>query len=299
MAPSIKGFYESHDPGDRIIADPFMGGGTPVIEANRLGMGVIGCDINAMAYWIVRQSLAPLDLFEFGTEAGRVSRRVDKNIGDLYETTCLKCGGTAQVKYFLWTKEADCKNCGTVSALFPRYMVAANERHTHYVWYCPSCMSLAEIPDPPNESDEVPCPVCYEPLPAEGNARGNDFVCRRCGEVNWFKDAESPPSQRLFAIEYYCSRCKPNHQGRFFKAPDADDFARAEEANELLESRGPHLIPEDSIPLGDETLRLHRWGYRKYRDLFNSLVDDGIQFRELRSDIGGKIWRNQAYANTS
>src|SRR5512139_796764 len=34
------------------VADPFMGGGTPLLEANRLGCHVIGYDINPMAHWI-------------------------------------------------------------------------------------------------------------------------------------------------------------------------------------------------------------------------------------------------------
>src|ERR671923_2581097 len=44
------------------VADPFMGGGTPLFEANRLGCDIIGYDINPMAYWIVRQEIASLDL---------------------------------------------------------------------------------------------------------------------------------------------------------------------------------------------------------------------------------------------
>jgi adenine-specific DNA methylase len=31
-----------------VIADPFMGGGTPIYEANRLGFSVVGTDINPM-----------------------------------------------------------------------------------------------------------------------------------------------------------------------------------------------------------------------------------------------------------
>ena len=32
-----------------VIADPFMGGGTPIFEANRLGFSVVGTDINPIA----------------------------------------------------------------------------------------------------------------------------------------------------------------------------------------------------------------------------------------------------------
>jgi adenine-specific DNA methylase len=37
-----------------------MGGGTPLLEANRLGCDVIGYDINPMAYWIARQEISRL-----------------------------------------------------------------------------------------------------------------------------------------------------------------------------------------------------------------------------------------------
>lgn len=36
-----------------------------IFEANRLGLSVIGTDINPMAYWIVRQALTPLNLDAF------------------------------------------------------------------------------------------------------------------------------------------------------------------------------------------------------------------------------------------
>ncbi|MDP6559901.1 MAG: DNA adenine methylase, partial [Candidatus Binatia bacterium] len=39
------------------VADPFMGGGTPILEANRVGCDVTGFDINPMSYWIVKQEI--------------------------------------------------------------------------------------------------------------------------------------------------------------------------------------------------------------------------------------------------
>ena len=30
------------------------------------------------------------------------------------------------------------------------------------------------------------------------------------------------------------------------------------------------FVPEQGIPVGDESDRLHRWGYRIYRELFNA-----------------------------
>src|SRR5438093_13155279 len=57
--PLRTSFFKSHKL-QGIIADPFMGGGSPLIEANRLGFHVIGADINPMAFWVVRQELGAL-----------------------------------------------------------------------------------------------------------------------------------------------------------------------------------------------------------------------------------------------
>ena len=56
-----------------VIADPFMGGGTPIFEANRLGFSVLGADTNPMAFWVVRQALAHLDIEEFASAADEVA----------------------------------------------------------------------------------------------------------------------------------------------------------------------------------------------------------------------------------
>src|SRR6266480_748344 len=57
-----QNFYRANDHRKKRIADPFMGGGTPLLEANRVGCDVVGFDINPMAYWIVRQEIESLDL---------------------------------------------------------------------------------------------------------------------------------------------------------------------------------------------------------------------------------------------
>jgi hypothetical protein len=71
------------------------------------------------------------------------------------------------------------------------------------------------------------------------------------------------------AIEYHCLDCKPKHRGRFFKKPDSEDLARFEEAGKRLKRAQSAMVPDDPIPPGDETNRLHRWGYTRYREMFN------------------------------
>ena len=45
-----------------------------------------------MAYWIVKQTLSPLDLVEFDKVAKQVISKVQDQVGHLYETKCPKTG---------------------------------------------------------------------------------------------------------------------------------------------------------------------------------------------------------------
>lgn len=118
-----ESFYRGHDLRGKRVADPFMGGGTPLIEANRLGCHVTGYDINPMAYWIVRQELEHLDLATYREAASHLRARLEQEVGYLYRTTCTECGSDdAHVKYFIWVKTQRCAHCGEPFDLFPGYL---------------------------------------------------------------------------------------------------------------------------------------------------------------------------------
>ncbi|WP_185702384.1 MULTISPECIES: DUF1156 domain-containing protein [unclassified Desulfovibrio] len=262
-------FYQAGNLSGKTIADPFMGGGTPLLEANRMGAHVRGCDINPMAYWIVRQEMEYLNLQDYRAAADELRKTLERELGHLYRTRCEVCGNPeAHAKYFLWVKGADCHHCGNPMDLFPGYLVAEDVRHPKNVFVCAECGQLTETSDRKNS---WLCVHCRAPLPIAGPAKSSRCRCSRCGEETTYPNGtKTPLRHRLFAIEYHCPDCKPKHQGRFFKAPDAEDLAKAAEAENRLAALAPQYIPDDAIPAGDETTRLHRWGYSHYRELFNS-----------------------------
>jgi len=266
--PVRQSYYQSHQLESVKIADPFMGGGTPLLEANRIGCSTIGYDINPMAYWIVKQELEHLDLDAYRAAALAVRSALESEIGHLYRTRCVECGSHhAHAKYFLWLKTLPCSECGESVDLFPGYLVARDSRHPMNVFVCPECGGLTETP---SREDPGMCSRCGCTLGGAPPARRNTCRCRGCGAAGKYPDPQGgPPQHRLFAIEYHCPNCKPKHTGRFFKQPDQEDldlFAKAETAYRSMRSQS---VPDDDIPPGDETTRLHRWGYKKYRDLFN------------------------------
>lgn len=293
-----ENFYRSNQLSVK-VADPFMGGGTPLLEANRLGADVIGSDINPMAYWVVKQELESLDLAAYEQASAFLLGELERGIGRLYRTRCVLCGnGEAHVKYFLWVKTMVCRDCGGAIDLFPGYLLASNVRHPHYVVLCSACGKLVEVED---RHAPGTCPHCANPLTLSGVAKRSRCVCPHCERENIYPPADQgAPRHRLIALEYYCPLCKERHAGRFFKAPDADDFVRFSEAETAWNNETSRFVPDDEIPSGDETNRLHRWGYKKYREMFNARQLLGLELSaRIITEIREERVRNALSTNLS
>jgi putative DNA methylase len=266
--PLVRTFFRENDFSGRVVADPFMGGGTPLLEANRLGCDVVGFDINPMAAWIVREEMEHLDLAQYREAAGALIDRLQSEIGAAYRTDCPVYGDRdVPVKYFLWVKTIDCEKCCRRIDLFPGYLLAENARHPRHVLVCQDCGGLSEVDDRHRLGK---CRHCHSPLREAGPAKRNQCICPGCRYVNHYPRPEAgPPQHRMFAIEYYNPKRKDRHSGRFFKVPDAQDLAKFDLARSRWEDLQSRFVPDGAVPPGDETDRLHRWGYNHYRDLFN------------------------------
>jgi adenine-specific DNA methylase len=265
--PVGRNFYRAHDFSDKHVFDPFMGGGTTVVEANRLGCAVSAADINPMAWWIVRQEVQDLDLAAYQSAVEALRQHLRKELGEVYRTRCPRTGLDANVKYFLWVKTVECPACGKVHDLFPNYLIAQDVRHTANVFVCGHCGDLYESDQ---RQPEHPCPSCGKHRMRAHTASRGRTHCRHCEEPITYPNGKKL-GHRLFAMEYHLPEALPKGQrkGRLFKAPDADDLAKFAAIEKRAAGEAWHFAPDDAIPMGDETERLHRWGYGRYRELFN------------------------------
>jgi adenine-specific DNA methylase len=176
--PLHESFYQANSLKGIKVADPFMGGGTPLIEANRLGCEIAGFDINPMAFWIVKQEIEHLDLDAYLRAANSLREQLEK---------------------------------------------------------------------------EIPCPAC-----------------------------------------------KGRRTGRFFKIPDSQDLVKADQAEERWAKTPASYVPDDEIPTGDETNRLHRWGYGHYREMFNARQLLGLELSaQWITRIANERVRNSLATNLS
>ncbi len=264
-----ESYFNGHDFAGKVVADPFMGGGTPLIEANRIGCDVLGFDINPMAAWIVREEIEYLDHAAYRKAASRLVKSLQGEVGELYRTDCPTFGDKdVPVKYFLWVKTVPCEACGIDVDLFPGYLLADDTRHPRHVLVCAECGELNEVMALDNPGR---CSCCRSKLVVNGPAKRGRCACKACGEVVKYPRKDMGPlSHRLFAIEYANPQRRSEHKGRFFKKPDLKDLARAAKAEKRAKALTAQFIPEEEIPAGDESDRLHRWGYHYYRELFNA-----------------------------
>jgi hypothetical protein len=210
-----------------------------------------------------------LEVEAYLKEAEQLRAHLEAEVGQLYRTQCNVCGsGEARVKYFLWVKRVRCGACHRDADLFPNFLLSEDVRHPANVFVCGHCGELFETP---NRKQPGPCPHCHQNLPLNHAATRNKSHCQHCDSPISYPSG-LVPEHRLYAIEYHCKVCAGRAErgrGRLFKKAGPEELAKFGEATERLQKMRPRFIPEDTIPEGDETERLHRWGYHRYRELFN------------------------------
>jgi len=93
-------------PGD-IVLDPFMGSGVTIIESTRLGRNGIGVDLNPVACFIARMTLAPVDILKLQQAYERVQTAVKEEIYSTYLVECSneKCGKGALATHIVWQRD--------------------------------------------------------------------------------------------------------------------------------------------------------------------------------------------------
>jgi adenine-specific DNA methylase len=151
-------FYKDHthdpDTAGKVVLDPFMGGGTTVVEALRLGCRVIGIDLNPVAWFIVKTEVEPVDLDALEAAFQHLAERpvawnggkpLRESLLGLYKTEA-EPGVEADIIYTFWVKHAICTdpNCRREVPLFDDYIIA---RKTPTVRYhadvtCPRCKKV-------------------------------------------------------------------------------------------------------------------------------------------------------------
>jgi adenine-specific DNA methylase len=281
-------YLEDVDFDGKTVLDPFMGGGTSIVEALRLGCNAIGSELNPVAWFIVKKQVEAVDLDALDAAYEQLREDVAPEIKYYYGTECPHCeapegeeyedihheegcNGFADAMYYFWVKLLPCRNCGEDVAQFKDYRLSSSRssKDDHYNVVCPDCWHVFETDDYRTETE---CPKCeHEYVPKDaGNVSGKTYTCPHCDEHPEMNIIESvdrfgKPREELFAVEYYCS---DTDKKGYKPAADFDRDLFDEASTELSNNRDELPIPTQERYAGASD-RARNHGYETYDQMFN------------------------------
>jgi len=275
----MRRFYEPTRFPNSVVFDPFMGSGTTVGEALKLGCRAVGRDINPVAYFLVRNALQVHPREEVVRTFDDLGKRVQSRIAPFYR--CEKTGGT--VLYFFWVKTLPCPHCSSEVDLFPSYIFAQHaypRRHPESHAVCPCCGEINQVR---YDAEAATCRACHHSFnPKQGPARGTKAACSACS--NTFPIAATArnlghaPRHRMYAKLVLL----PNGKKQYLAVDDGDRKLFEKACQQL--SQEQDLYPVVGIEPGYNTNQVLNYSYRYWHEMFNErqLLCLGLLARAIR-----------------
>lgn len=261
-------FFKPATVKDAVVFDPFMGSGTTIGEAVKLGARGIGRDINPVAHFLVRNALAVHDRPAILATFRSIERDVAHELRRHYKAS-LPGGAVADVLYFFWVKIVDCPECSSSVDLFSSYVFA---RHAYPKKFpeaqavCPACGDINPVRVDAHVANCKSCQLIFDPQ--AGPASGQKACCASCAHsfqiAKAIRETGKPPTHRMYAKLVLMADGKK----AYLSATNEDRslFAEAEEA--LSERKDPYPIV--SIEPGYNTNQALGYNYRYWHEMFNS-----------------------------
>jgi len=256
-------FYEPTRFQNKTVFDPFMGSGTTIGEALKLGARGIGRDINPVAYLASRMGLTRHTRQKVLEEFAKIEADLATVLQNYYRT---KSGQT--VLYYFWVKTVSCPECKESVDLFRNYVFAKNAypaRKPLARVLCPDCGNINEAR---YDSKRVQCARCERFFdPRTGTCKGARAICTNCSTKFAILDAVRPyghpPRHRLYA------KLVLGADGRKrYESIDDHDLALFDKACAAL-STSEWTPPDIKLLPGYNTKQAMNYGYHYWWQFFN------------------------------
>lgn len=251
-----------------VVFDPFMGSGTTICEATKLGARAIGRDINSVAHFLVKNAFAAHDRPAILHEFRIIEHDVADRIRRFYRAS-LPDGTAADVLYYFWVKTVPCPACHKAVDLFSTYVFARHalpRRHPAAKALCPSC---GAITDARYDACAVRCVGCSRVFdPRAAPALRQNATCPNCTATfpiaKTIRAHARAPSHRLYAKLVLL----PDGRKSYFGITDDDRHLYAKAT--LALSDRTNAFPVVPIHPGYNTDQVLGYNYRHWHEMFNS-----------------------------
>lgn len=272
-------FYKKNDYSNLIILDPFMGSGTTIGEALKLGARAIGCDINPISSFLVRQELTRVNKDDLVYEFNKLQNVVAPQIRQYYITINPQTGKEIKVLYYFWVKVVNTPS-GEQIPLFSRYVFAQNaypSKNPTASIFCPHCGNVFRGL---YDSLEVECPNCHATFNPQKGPAGKTTVEDSQGNVYKIKDL-IPKDTILQEIMYAVLAIDENGEKVYLPIKEYDKDLYKQAQKKLVQFK--EYIPTYDVPSGYNTDQAIGYGYTSWKLFFNDrqllclcLLLDGI-----------------------
>lgn len=266
-ADVMEMFYQQVRLPGAVVFDPFMGSGTTIGEALKLGACAIGRDINPVACFAVKNALSAhsrervLDAFH------AIEADVAPEIKRFYKAR-LPGGGTADVLYYFWVKVVPCPKCDQPVDLFSSYVIADHAYPTkkpEAKALCPYCGGINTVR---YDARRATCGSCRRVFdPNSGPAKGAKASCPGCGYsfliVKAVQLQGASPSHRLYAKLVLLL-----NGSKVYLPADQYDRRLYDKASQALKMR-ENAFPVAPIEPGYNTDQVLNYCYRYWHQMFN------------------------------
>ncbi|GAA5525755.1 hypothetical protein Maes01_02327 [Microbulbifer aestuariivivens] len=264
-----KDFYEKQTFFEKVVLDPFMGSGTTLGEAAKLGAKVIGCDVNPVSTFSVTQSLSNVEPSKLEDEFRSIEKDVKHEIQSYYKTIVPGCSAATPALYYFWVKVVETPD-GEEIPLFSSYIFSKNaypSKKPDAQILCPSCGAVFVGKYNSNESLCTECEHHFDPQ--NGPAKGSKVFDRQ-GNEHKIKDLVSrkdhPPYHKLYAIMAL------NEKGeKVYIKPSQYDLELLDQAERKLNNIRHKLpLPTMEVRPGYNTNQARGYNYKTWSDFFNN-----------------------------
>lgn len=270
------------------VADIFMGGGTTLVEGSRLGMQMVGNDLNPVAWFVVKQELANVDLDEVKRLLAEIEAEVKPQIMPFYycdgpngekgkwthaptkramppEFDPLKLPQEQrreysyegpEIIYTFWAKHGPCQvtGCGHRTPIMASPVIAVKTISVkHWVHNCSMCGSQFDVEeDTARMAPNVPLYVTPSEPPFSVLDRKKGVVCPHCGHtalVNLGKGKSKKVELSLLVHpQWLAGSAKQDGKGQLFGGSARDDAVSSGRWNQERASKIRLLEVRGELP---------------------------------------------------
>jgi len=269
-------FYQRRNLSKLVVLDPFMGGGTSVVEALKRGARVIGVDVDPVAWFVTKKQLEPLVEQRLLKAIRHVEEAVEANIRRFYTTFTPGNRRRGEIVNTFWVTRLTCRMCRRAFDGHPHYRLGFDKERRKQDVFCRKCGRIERIA---LRRKQWKCDGCQAITEIERGAVSQGLYscpyCQHSEAVRHQVKPDRPLRKRMFAIECTVAGEIEEKSGKVRR-----QLKRTTRYDSDLYREAASLLNAESRRLKYPRARIFRrrrydrrpisYGYSRYAQLFNA-----------------------------